>query len=36
VDAPLGIVLDFNDGRIFRGNAFLDHAQAFEAAGLAG
>jgi ketosteroid isomerase-like protein len=34
VDAPLGIVFDFTDGRISRANAFLDHAEALRAVGL--
>jgi len=34
VDAPLGMVLDFRDGKISRMRFFLDHGEALKAAGL--
>jgi len=34
VDTPMGSVLDFRDGKISRVRAFLDHGEAFRAAGL--
>ena len=34
VDAPLGAVSDFRDGKISRARAFLDHGEALRAAGL--
>jgi ketosteroid isomerase-like protein len=34
VDAPMGTVLDFRDGKISHIRAFLDHGEALRAAGL--
>jgi ketosteroid isomerase-like protein len=36
VDAPIGVLDDFRDGKISRVRAFLDHGDAARAAGLAG
>lgn len=35
VDAPIGVLDDFRDGKISRVRAFLDHGDAVRAAGLA-
>jgi ketosteroid isomerase-like protein len=35
VDAPMGIVIDFRDGKMSRARGFLDHGEALRAAGLA-
>jgi ketosteroid isomerase-like protein len=35
VDSPLGMVLDFRDGRILRIRGYLNHGEALRAAGLA-
>jgi ketosteroid isomerase-like protein len=36
VDAPMGAVLDFRDGRVWRARSYLDHGQALRPAGLTG
>jgi ketosteroid isomerase-like protein len=35
VDAQLGTVCDFRDGKMSRSRVFLDHGEALEAVGLA-
>lgn len=34
VDAPMGAVLDFRGGEVWRARSYLDHGQALEAVGL--
>ena len=36
LDAPMGMIVDFRDGRISRARNYLDHGEALRAAGLSG
>jgi len=34
VEAPIGVIFEFRDGKISRSRSYLDHGEALRAAGL--